>query len=622
MENKYFLKFKILGQIKDFTERFNYFESEDYSKPGRPRLIAATGIALGFLFFLILGLRLFSLQVQEGFINLSLAEGNHVRNLPVAAPRGLILDRNGKVLASNDLAYELVVQANRSRDVDDIDDQLFKTIGISKDVVKSAVEKGRNLSGFVTLKSNIPRDEALVLKSRLPAYGRFEVLPIFIRKYTDESLAHILGYVGKFSRQEQEQMPQYAVNKFIGKVGLEKEYDKYLQGKPGSRKVEVNASGKLIRILSSEEPQAGETVQTTIDLDLQKYIYQKLKEKTDELRTQGAVVAIDPSSGEIRAMVSLPGYDPTKMSQGLSEDEYKTLIENKTNPLLNRVISGIYPSGSAIKPFIASSALEFGVVSEDVAFDTPPEIKIGQWVFPDWKDHGYTDIKKAIAESNNIFFFALGGGWGPIKNGLGPEGIVKGLKRFGFGSRTGIDLTGEQQGFIPTPQWKKQTTGESWYIGDTYNLSIGQGDLLVTPLQVANATCVVANGGTLYIPHSVSKIFRTENELQVEFKPDGLIKNRNVFSANNLRIVREGMKATIDYGSAHSVFGSDFLVELAGKTGTAQYGNKNKTHAWFTSFVPYNNPELVLTVLIEGGGEGFEVAAPLARDVLRYYFEK
>jgi penicillin-binding protein 2 len=284
----------------------------------------------------------------------------------------------------------------------------------------------------------------------------------------------------------------------------------------------------------------------------------------------------------------------------------------------------VYPSGSTIKPFVATSALEAGIVNEDTAFETPPFIEIGQWKFPDWKDHGLTDIKTAIAQSNNIFFYALGGGYAqsPIKKGLGPDGMKKGLEKFGFGKPTGIDLTSEEEGFLPTPEWKKRTTGESWYIGNTYNMAIGQGDLLATPLQIATATSAIANGGRLYRPFVVSEITDSDgNKIDNPLSGEKLV-SEGIFSANSLRIVKEGMRKTTQLGgSAFGVFGTDFPLEVAAKTGTAQFGNEEKTHAWFTSFAPYNDPQIAVTVIVEGAGEGYEAAAPVAKDVLKWWSE-
>lgn len=618
MQNKFFLKFKNIGRIKDFAGNFEYYENEDFHNKPRPSLINKFSILAVMFFLVLLGSKLFLLQVQEGFINLSLAEGNRIRSLPLAAPRGLILDKNGQVLASNEFTYELVVQASQPEDIDKESEDIFQKIGFSKEEVKDKIKDRRNLSGFVVLRENIPHEEALILKSKIPVYGRFEVIPVFVRKYAHESLAHLVGYVGRFNEKDQEKYPEYVVNKFIGRVGLERVYDKYLQGLPGSRNIEVDASGKLIRVMSTKEPLSGNTLHTTIDLELQKIIYDKFKSKNPDKK--GAVIALDPRDGTIRAMVSFPSYDPTVLSRGISEDDYKKLIEDKNNPLLNRAVSGVYPSGSTIKPFIATAALEAGVVDENTAFETPPFIEVGEWKFPDWKDHGYTDIKTAIAESNNIFFYAIGGGWGPVKNPLGPSGIEKGLSQFGFGAETGVDLQSEQKGFIPTPQWKEQTTGESWYIGNTYHLSIGQGDLLVTPMQIANATAAIANNGVLYSPRSVREIAGSNDEVILRLDPENYINDKDIFSEDNLRIVKEGMRKTVTSGSAHAVFGDNFIVSVSGKTGTAQFGHEDKTHAWFTCFAPHDEPELVLTVIVEDGGEGYESAAPVAKDVLEYYF--
>jgi len=464
----------------------------------------------------------------------------------------------------------------------------------------------------------------LIIKSKLPVYGEFEISPTFLREYSEPSLCHALGYIGKISETEQDSKPVANINGITGKSGIEKAYDDYLQGTPGSHKAEVDANNKLVRLLKDDEARIGKTLKTSLNKDLQKYAYERLKEEADAKQTQVALVAMDPKTGGILAMVSLPLYDNNKLSSGIKQEELNDIFNNKSKPLLNRTISGVYPAGSTIKPFIATSALEAGIVNEDTAFETPPFIEIGQWKFPDWKDHGYTDIKTAIAQSNNIFFYALGGGYAqsPIKKGLGPEGIKKGLEKFGFGSATGIDLNSEEGGFLPTPEWKKRKTGESWYIGNTYNMAIGQGDLLVTPLQIASATSAIANGGKLYRPFIVSEVSNSEgNKIENPLSGEKLV-SENIFSANNLRIVREGMRKTVENGgSAYGVFGADFPIDVAAKTGTAQFGSEDKTHAWFTSFAPYNDPQIVVSVIVEGAGEGYEAAAPAAKDILKWWNE-
>ncbi|MCX6809554.1 MAG: penicillin-binding protein 2 [Candidatus Berkelbacteria bacterium] len=613
-----FSKFKPMGKIKDFLSERSYYD-RDGSISGLQHRFFNWGSVMVAIFVVLIVTRLFTLQVQEGFINLKLAEGNRLKNIPVSAPRGIVLDDQGKLLASNDSTYELIIRLNMKKDLNSIEPQVFNTAGISKEDIEKEFDKGQNLFGYFILRENINRDDALLLKSRLPAYGPFEVMPTFIRKYATNNLSHVLGYLGKVSEDEGKDKPSLLVNGITGKSGLEKTYDEYLQGIPGFRRAEVDAQNRVVRLLSTQEPQAGNTLQSSIDLDLQNFASAKLEEKAKDLNTKGAIIVMDPRSGAVKAMVSFPYFDNTKMSTGITQEEYSKIADDPAHPLINRAISGVYPSGSSIKPFIATSALEFGIVDENLSFDTPPFIEIGQWKFPDWKDHGSTDIKRAIAESNNVFFYSLGGGFGPIKKGLGPDGMKKGLERFGFNSKTGIDLTGESEGFIPTPDWKKKKTGESWFIGNTYNMAIGQGDLLVTPIQIANATCAIANGGRVYKPNFVKKVVDYTGKTVKEFTDADNLVQKDIFGSHNLDIVRQGMRMTVTQGSAYSVFGNNFPLAVAAKTGTAQFGNEGKTHAWFSSFAPYDDPQLEVTVLIEGGGEGYQTAAPIAKDIYQWW---
>lgn len=613
-----------LGRIKDPLGDLSFFDNEAsgaeiFQKKKEGGIYV--GISVAILFFLALTLKLFSLQVQEGFVNLKLAQGNSVKSLPVSAPRGLIIDDNGQLLASNQPAYDLATQISRSNDLAKLNAKVFDIIGLTQDQVKDLVNSDNKTANFIILKENISRDDALLLKSRLAEYGGFEVIPSFVRQYWESSLCHVLGYTGKLSIGEAVDDPLAQINGTTGKSALEKSYDEYLQGTPGERRAEVDASGRVIRLLSQTEPLSGNTIQTSIDKDLQSFVAQTLQQKVDEFKTNAAAVVMDTRDGSIKALVSLPNFDNTALSTGISQQQYNSLSQDKNFPLLNRAISGGYPPGSSIKPFIAASALEAGVVDPNFAFDTPPFIDVGRHKFPDWKDHGMTSIRQAIAESNNVFFFALGGGYGPIKNGLGPDGIKKGLEKFGFGSSTSVDLTNERDGFIPTPEWKKKTAKENWFIGNTYNMSIGQGDLLVTPIQVAAATASIANGGKLFKPHLVKKIIDSSGNTIKELDANSSLVKDGIFSSSNLQVVREGMRLAVTNGSATSVFGSNFPISIAGKTGTAQFGNEGKTHAWFTSFAPYDNPQIVVTILIEGGGEGFETAAPVAKDIYQWWSE-
>lgn len=613
--------------ISDLPNRLNdtvYFDPEksgNEALKGNIKNNFNVGLLLGILFCLILIYKLFFLQIEEGLANFRIAEGNRTRSIMSPAPRGLIVDEGGEPIVKNESSYQLVCHINKKADLERVDQKVFDLIELDKDGVWERIRKS-DLTGNVVLKEKIQRENALLLKKNLLSYDGFEVVPMYIRVYPYRNLSHSLGYIGKVSKEELESRPSISVNQIIGKSGIEKAYDQYLQGIPGIKKIEVDAAGRMIRHLSETDPQIGHTIVSSIDLGLQQYIAERLGRAVGEMRTRGAVVALDPRDGAIKSLVSFPDFDNTKVSGGMSNEEYSSLTNDKSNPLLNRVISGEYPSGSSIKPFIATVALANGIISRETAFETPAKIDIGQWSFPDWKWHlGKSNVVRAIAESNNIFFYAIGGGWGPVKNGLGPMKMKEGLEKFGFGVKIGIDILGERAGFIPTPEWKKKITGENWYVGNTYNMSIGQGDLLVTPMQVANATAMIANGGVLYKPHFIRKILDGSGDVVKEFSSEDYIYSKNIFSKENIDPVREGMRLTITGGSAYSSFGDNFPVEVAGKTGTAQFGSEEKTHAWFTSFAPYNNPELVVTVLIEGGGEGSRVSAPIASDIFRWWSE-
>jgi len=303
----------------------------------------------------------------------------------------------------------------------------------------------------------------------------------------------------------------------------------------------------------------------------------------------------------------------------VSQEEYNAFLNDENNPLFNRAISGEVPSGSTIKPVVAAAALQERVISENTSFLSIGGLHIGQWFFPDWKagGHGVTNVRKALAESVNTFFFYIGGGYQDFV-GLGVDRLVKYMRLFGLGEKSGLDLNGESAGFVPTSDWKEETKNEAWYIGDTYHISIGQGDILVTPLQVANFTAAVANGGILYRPYLVQSLLDENNQVVKQIEPQ--IIRRDFIDPYNLQVVREGMRQTVIAGSARSL--SVLPVNSAGKTGTAQWSSKKQNHAWFTGFAPYENPEIVITVLVEEGREGSEVSVPIAKEILDWYFSQ
>ncbi|MEK7134832.1 MAG: penicillin-binding transpeptidase domain-containing protein, partial [Patescibacteria group bacterium] len=360
---------------------------------------------------------------------------------------------------------------------------------------------------------------------------------------------------------------------------------------------------------------------------LQKLLTDALTEKmADTGSSAAAAVVINPKSGEILSLVSLPSFDNNLFNGNLSDKTYSILAGDKRRPFFNRAISGAYASGSTIKPFMAAAALNENIISPDYQVDDTlgyitipnqynPDIS---YIYHDWKAHGFVDMRQAIAVSANVYFYVIGGGYKNIK-GLGIDRIGKYFKLFGFGSPLGIDLLGETGGLVPSPEWKKSVKKESWFTGDTYNVSIGQGDVLITPLQLAAAISAIANDGILYKPKIVSKITDTGGNTIEEFKPE-IIRSVNI-DKEKLQIVREGMRNAVTEGSVY--FLNDLPIKVAGKTGTAQVTNTfRKTNAWFTGFAPYDNPEIALAIVIEGAGEGSTAAVPVAKEVFEWYYNQ
>ncbi|OGD67373.1 penicillin-binding protein 2 [Candidatus Berkelbacteria bacterium RIFCSPHIGHO2_12_FULL_36_9] len=576
-------------------------------------------MAIIFLF------KLTDLQVVQSAKYQYLAEGNRIRSRDIFAPRGIIYDRNGQVLAQNIASFNLEIYPADLPKEKESRQEIYKKIEDTSKIntpdIKERIEKEGLFSiEPIILKENLSRDEALYLKVKYHDVMGVEVAYRPSRQYqTTPGLSHFLGYIGKISEKELVEKPTYQMNSWLGKTGLEFIYEDILKGTNGKKQMEVDSKGYIQRVLADLPPKSGNNIYLGLDLDLQKETAFALEEMIKQLNVKNAVaIAMDPRDGSILTMVSLPSYDNNIFTQGLNPEEYQKLLNDPSKPLINRAIAGVYPAGSTVKPFIASAALQEKTISEKTTLDTSiGEIRIGEWVFPDWKRHGVTDVKKAIAESNDIFFYALGGGYEKIK-GLGIERMDKYLQLFGFNKETGIDLNGEEEGLIPSPEWKKKVKKESWYLGDSYHLAIGQGDFLATPLELLNAIWAVANGGELLKPHLIKYESDQNGNIGKEF-PKQIIR-KDFIEGNNLRIVREGMRQTVTEGSARQLV--DLPASVAGKTGTAQFDKSDRTHAWFIGFAPYENPEIAVVVLVEAGGEGHTAAVPVARKMFEKYFSK
>ena len=412
----------------------------------------------------------------------------------------------------------------------------------------------------------------------------------------------------------------YSLIDYVGKTGIEYFYEKELKGVSGKKNIEVDALGRQKKVINEIPAKNGYNIRLSLDLGLQLKAEEILKKHLENKKlNRASFIALNPSDGSVLALISLPAYNNNLFSGGISQDNYNELLNNPNRPLLNRAISGEFPAGSTIKPVFSAAALQEGVINEKTSFLSTGGLRISQWFFPDWKagGHGNINVRSAIAWSVNTFFYYIGGGYGDF-SGLGLDKLMDYAKLFGLGQKTGIDLPAEASGFLPSAKWKEDNINEPWYIGDTYHLSIGQGYLLTTPLQVANYTAAIANGGTLYKPHMVSEIFDENGEVISKYQGE-VIKN-NFIDFKNMETVRLGMKDAVDYGSARLL--SYLSVPSAGKTGTAQWSSTKDTHAWYIGFAPYENPEIAFVVLVEEGGEGSSTATPIASEILKWYFEE
>lgn len=577
----------------------------------------------------LLLLRSFYLQIVQGAHLRSMAEGNRVAARLLTAPRGIIYDVRGIQLVENIASTDVVlnpVHIPSSEHEEILIEQLPHIISsLSGDSVRSALERSRSSTRPIRVATAVDHDTVLDIERLLPQLPGVELVSSLVRRYQEGRVtAPFLGYTGYVTAEDLEEKPYLAGTDIIGKTGIEETYDEQLHGRHGVSYIEINAEGAPQKQVREEQPVAGTDLHLSIDGELQQYITELLTTMDGERQARGqtslpgaAVVAMDPRTGSLRALVSYPSYDANIFSQPTLSDQTAQIIRDPRQLLFNRAITGMYPPGSTIKPFIAAGALAENIISETTSFLSTGGIQVGPWNFPDWKagGHGVTNVQKAIAESVNTFFYLVVGGDADHR-GLGLSLTEKYLTDFGWGAPTKIDIHNEAAGFLPTEEWKLSVKHEPWYIGDTYHLAIGQGDVLVTPLQVAVSTAAVANGGRVLQPTIVQTLAVGGEKEEVPKEESRLV----AISPDDLRIVREAMRATVLGGSGRSL--ADLPVALAGKTGTAQVGGEGEdTHAWFTSFGPYESPELVVTILLERGGAGDVNAVPVARDIWRWWSE-
>lgn len=587
-------------------------------------LLAIIFVGLAVLFF-----RAGWLQIVRGNYYQQIAEKNRIHISRILTPRGVIYDRDGQQLVKNIPSFDLVIIPSLLPK-DEIYLRSLITVLSSitsrprqevEDIIK---QSNRSSSQPVLIKENLNRDEVLTIEAKNWEFSGIRIEESAIRQYLDGPyFSHILGYTGKITQEELNNYPDYFLTDYIGKTGLEFVYESELKGKLGFIKEEVNSLGEIEKTISTQEPIAGHNLILSVDAGLQKKLVDSLEKASKAWGAKRAsAIALDPRNGNILALVSLPSFDNNLFAQGISTRDYQLLNQNPNKPFFNRAISGQYPPGSTIKPLVAIAALEENIINPYQNINCPGVIGVPNQYHPevinyfrDWKAHGSTNMIKAIAQSCNVYFYTIGGGYEQIE-GLGIDRILKYAKLFNLDKPLGIDLPNEWDGLLPTKEWKEETIGEPWYLGDTYHVAIGQGFIEVTPLQLTNYIAAIANGGILYQPRLVDKIIDSDKNLVEDINPK--IIRENFVSLNSINTAREGMREAVVSGSSRAM--ADLPFKVAAKTGTAQFGTEGKTHAWFTSFAPFNSPEIVLTVMIEEGGDGSRAALPVAKETLSWYF--
>jgi penicillin-binding protein 2 len=581
----------------------------------------------GILFFIILilfcfFLKTFQLQILNYDKYSKLSYNNEFIIGSINSARGVIYDSDGKQLVFNKLSFDLILDKDKLPKEESEKLRILKEMG---ELINKDYEEFEEL-----ILENIDHQTLVLLETKINDLPGFEIKHNYIRYYDQgPAFSHILGYVGKITKEEIEKESDfYTVSDYIGREGLESFYENILRKNPGTVRIERDVYGNLLSKEIISLPESGDSLVLWLDSDLQNKTEQVLEEAVNRIGSKNAVaIAMNPKTGGILSLVNIPFYDNNLFSKGADKEELKKLLIDPNGSLFNRAIAGLYVTGSTIKPLIASAALEENIIDYKTDIICQGEITIPNKYDPsiiykhtDLHIHGATDMRKAIAESCNVYFYTIGGGY-KKQEGLGPTRIKKYLELFGWGNKTGIDLPAEEKGLVPSPEWKQENKGEGWWDGDTYNLSIGQGDIMVTPIQVVTAFSAIANGGILLEPKLVKEIVDNDKKLIEELKPK--IIRDNFIDPDNLEIIRQGMRWAVtgqNSPNASSVTLNSLPVEVAAKTGTAQTPYDNHFHNWITVFAPYDDPEIVLTLMFENVEDIRTVALPAAKEILEWYF--
>jgi penicillin-binding protein 2 len=570
------------------------------------------------LTIIILIIRLWDIQIMKGSDMRKLSEQNRIRIKKVVAPRGMIYDRAGRVMADTRPSFNMYITPEDIKDFNQTVDGLAKLINIDREDI---IDKMKIASGFppsfpIKIKSDISMDEVAKIEANriyLPGVT-IQIEPKRNYPYA-KMMAHMLGYVSEVSDEElkSKSLKGYSPGDNIGRYGLERAYETYLRGKDGEKRVEVNAMGREVRTLETIEPIAGNNLYLNVNLDVQLAVENAFENK------KGGCIALETKTGAVLALVSRPSFDPNKFASGITKEDWKAITTDKMHPLQNRAIQGRYPPGSTFKILTAMKVLEEGFINEKTVFSCRGGFPFGGRVFKCWKKggHGSVSIRRGIVESCDVFFYNVG-----LK--LGVDRIHDMSEAVGLTKVTGIDLPGEKSGLVPSTAWKQKTYGQPWYDGETVSVSIGQGAVWLTPIQLAQLSAFVSNEGVTFKPQIVNRIVSLEGKTIKTFEP---VMNSNVkLKKEVFRIVKEGMQGVVNEPSG-TAYGSRLQkISMCGKTGTAQsVGEKGKNlgdHAWFIAFAPFEEPAISMSVLVEYGGHGSSAAAPVAKAITETYFKE
>ena len=594
-------------------------QHEDFRHLQRRLIFLRLALLIGvFLLFS----RVWYLQVIKGGYYRDLSEQNRVRTVPIRSARGLIFDRRGELLANNVPSFNLYATLEDTKDLNDLAVSLEYLIGLPQAETKKRFARQPRTYVPILLKSGLTLREAAVIEGHRLDLSGVRIQAESQRNYLHGFLAsHLLGYVGEISQEQQDEtaFTDLTMGSIVGKSGVEKSFDQVIRGRPGQKTIEVDARGAERKTLAVVEQTSGDDLYLSIDLPMQRLAESLLDPES------GAVVAIDPANGDVLVLASRPGYDPNILSHGLSGAVWEQIASDARHPLTNRAIQGVYPPGSTFKIMVASAALESSKWTTNTKIQCSGAYPFGNHVFRDWKKggHGTVDMYQGIVNSCDVYFYMLG-------NRLGVDAIAQTARQFGLGQLTGIELQGERTGILPSTEWKQRVRKEPWYPGETISVSIGQGYVSVTPLQMATAMAAVANGGVLYKP----RLVRSIRERATGQSRDILPAEKGIISMNSesFAFMHQALRGVVVEGTGKRA--QSKLVEIAGKTGTAQsvgarlqksegedIPKQFRDHAWFVAYAPADHPTIAVAVIVENTGHGGTFGAPIAKALIEEYFK-